>query len=153
MRIACDLGRRMGLFCPEVTLTPTKVHAMPLLLTSARLRSSPTLPMSTFCLRQGATSWHAVCLPAAVPLCLEWHHLQYEDHPLRQAQLAVSWCTSRVHFDAGLNHSPACLPPASSHWPQCSDHAGFERLFCPRLQRYTDLELDELAGAPLDGDW
>ena len=33
-------------------------------------------------------------------------------------QLAVSWCTSRVHFDAGLNHSPACLPPASSHWPQ-----------------------------------
>ena len=25
-------------------------------------------------------------------------------------------------------------------------------LFCPRLQRYTSYELDELAGAPLDGD-
>ena len=68
-------------------------------------------------------------------------------------QLAVSWCTSRVNFDAGLNHSPACRPPASSHWSGWSDHGGFERLFCPRLQRYTDLELDEPAGAPLDGDW
>jgi hypothetical protein len=33
-------------------------------------------------------------------------------------QLAVSWCTSRVNFDAGLNHSPACRPPAFSHWPE-----------------------------------
>ena len=27
-------------------------------------------------------------------------------------QLAVSWCTSRVHFGAGLNHSSLRLPPA-----------------------------------------
>jgi hypothetical protein len=36
--------------------------------------------------------------------------------------------------------------------PDHGRRGGFERLFCPRLQRYTDLELDEPAGAPLNGD-
>jgi hypothetical protein len=34
----------------------------------------------------------------------------------------------------------------------CPPDLGTIRLFCPRLQRYTDLELDEPACVPLNGD-
>ena len=99
-------------------LTPTKVHAMPLLLTSARLRSSPTLPHVHVrgCGQERLPDLLSVCLQmflyASNGIASKMRTILYG------RQLAVSWCTSRVHFDAGLNHSPACRPPASSHWPE-----------------------------------
>jgi len=53
-----------------------------------------------------------VCLPAAVPLFI-WPSNAIDSKMrtiLYGRQLAVSWCTSRVNFDAGLNH---CRPPAA----------------------------------------
>ena len=71
-------------------------------------------------------------------------------------QLAVSWCTSRVNFDAGFNHYPACRPPAARlplRIGRSDQITGGLNVYsvrgCKGTQSY---ELDELAGAPLDGD-
>ena len=107
-----------ALFFRRSLLTPTKVHAVPLQLTSARLRSSPTLPHVHVrgCGQERLPDLLSVCLQlflyASNGIASKMRTILYG------RQLAVSWCTSRVNFDAGLNHSPACRPPASSHWPE-----------------------------------
>ena len=105
-----------ALFFQKSPLTPTKVHAMPLLLTSARLRSSPTLPHVHVrgCGPERLPDMLSVCLQlflyASNGIASKMRTILYG------RQLGVSWCASRVHFDAGLTPSPACLPPASSYW-------------------------------------
>ena len=107
-----------ALFVQKSPLTPTKVHAMPLLLTSARLRCSPII------YHVHVRGCGQERLPDLLSVCLQLFLYASNgiDSKMRTIlygrQLAVSWCTSRVHFGAGLNHSPACLPLASSHWPQ-----------------------------------
>ena len=109
-----------ALFVQKSPLTPTKVHAMPLLLTSARLRSA-IVPNPSPCPCAGLRPER---LPDMLSVCLQLflYGSNGIDSKMRTIlygrQLAVSWCTSRVHFDAGLNHPPACRPPASSHWPE-----------------------------------
>jgi hypothetical protein len=115
-------------------LTPTKVHAVPLQLTSARLRSgphTPTLPSSVV-----PTSVMSVCgvaaktqerLPDLLSVCLQLFLYASNgiDSKMRTIlygrQLAMSWCTSRVHysisapvhFGAGFWFEPLPrLPPA-----------------------------------------
>ena len=102
-----------------LSLTPTKVHAVPLLLTSARLRCSPIISHGHV---RGCGQER---LPDLLSVCLQMFLYGSNDIDpkmrtiLYGKQLSVSWCTSRVHFGAGLNHSPACcLPLASSHRPQ-----------------------------------
>ena len=72
-------------------------------LTSARLRSFPTLShVHVRGCGQGR-------LPDLLSVCLQL--FLFMDHPLQYGrQLAVSWCTSRVHFGAGLNIEPLALP-------------------------------------------
>jgi hypothetical protein len=109
-----------ALFFRRSLLTPTKVHAVPLQLTSARLRSSPTLPHVHV---RGCGQERLPDLLSVLSVCLQLFLYASNDIDSKMRtilygrQLAVSWCTSRVHFGAGLNHSPACRPPASSHWP------------------------------------
>jgi hypothetical protein len=89
-------------------LTPTKVHAVPLQLTSARLRSSPTLPHVHVrgCGQERLPDLLSVCLQmflyGSKGIASKMRTILYG------RQLAVTWCTSRVDFGAGVNHSPAC---------------------------------------------
>jgi hypothetical protein len=60
---------------------------------------------------QDAGTWHEYWN------VIEWHPLQDEDHPLRQAA-----CCELVHFESPFRcrFEPLprlCRPPASSHWP------------------------------------
>jgi hypothetical protein len=111
-------GGRMGLFLffRRSHLTPTKVHAVPLQLTSARVRSSPTL--SHVHVRGCGPESDATCLTCCLSACscsfMPRDGIASKMRTILYGrQLGVSWCTSRVHCDAGLNHSPACRPPAS----------------------------------------
>ena len=91
---------------------------MPLLLTSARLRSSSTL--SNVHVRGCGQER----LPDLLSVCLQLflYGSNAIDSKMRTIlygrQLAVSWCTSRVHFGAGLNHSPDWPASSQSHWPE-----------------------------------
>ena len=95
-----------ALFFQRSLLTPTKVHAVPLQLTSARLRSSPTLPHVHVrgCGQERLPDLLSVCLQlflyASNGIAFKMRTILFG------RQLAVSWCTPRVNFDAGLNHSP-----------------------------------------------
>ena len=97
-----------ALFFQRSLLTPTKVHAVPLQLTSARLRSSPTLPHVHVrgCGQERLPDLLSVCLQlflyASNGIASKMRTILYG------RQLAVTWCTSRVDFGAGVNHSPAC---------------------------------------------
>jgi len=97
-----------ALFFQRSLLTPTKVHAVPLQLTSARLRSSPTLPHVHVrgCGQERLPDLLSVCLQmflyGSKGIASKMRTILYG------RQLAVTWCTSRVDFGAGVNHSPAC---------------------------------------------
>ena len=97
-----------ALFFQRSLLTPTKVHAVPLQLTSARLRSSPTHPHVHVrgCGQERLPDLLSVCLQmflyGSKGIASKMRTILYG------RQLAVTWCTSRVDFGAGVNHSPAC---------------------------------------------
>ena len=96
-------------------MTPTKVHAVPLQLTSVRLRSSPTLPHVRGCDQERLPDLLSVCLQ------LFLYALNGIDSKMRTIlygrQLAVSWCTSRDNFESPFRCRfeplprlpPACL--------------------------------------------
>jgi hypothetical protein len=89
---------------------------MPLLLTSARACDAPQSFTMSMCMC-GDWGCGQERLPDLLSVSLQMFLYGSNDIDpkmrtiLYGKQLSVSWCTSRVHFGAGLNHSPAC--PAS----------------------------------------